>query len=273
MPLEKIADSSCYYRLTGRDDAPVLMLAHSLGLDHGMWDPQAEDLSAHFRVLRYDIRGHGASSVTSGEYRIDQLGADALALADALKVDRFAFCGLSLGGMIGQWLAAHAPDRVTTAVLANTSARADAGRMESRRQAVLAKGMGAIADAVMERFFSPRLLAENPRVVADARRTLLATNPAGYAGCCAAIRDMDLRATLKTIRVPVLLISGDLDTSLPWTGHGDLLAREIPGARVVRLPTAHLSNLEAPRAFTDALFDVLLPTQTDEPVRDVRRPS
>src|SRR3954471_9098048 len=119
MPLIQIADTTCYYRLTGRDDAPVLMLAHSLGQDHGMWDPQAADLSTHFRVLRYDLRGHGASGAPAGDYRIDQLGADALALADALGVQQFAFCGLSLGGMIGQWLAINAPQRTTAVVLAN----------------------------------------------------------------------------------------------------------------------------------------------------------
>ena len=260
MPVQTIADTRCYYRLTGPDDAPVLMLSHSLGQDHGMWDPQIADLSAHFRVLRYDVRGHGASPATPGDYRIEQLGADALALVDALGIDRFAFCGLSLGGMIGQWLAAHAPDRLTAVVLANTSARADPERMETRRKTVLASGMSAVADMVMGRFFSLRSLAENSHVVASARRTLLATDPVGYAGCCAAIRDMDLTATLKRIRVPVLVIDGQLDTSLPWSGHGDVLARDIAGAQVVHLPTAHLSNLEAPRAFTAALFDFLAPT-------------
>jgi 3-oxoadipate enol-lactonase / 4-carboxymuconolactone decarboxylase len=260
MPVQTIADTRCYYRLTGPDDAPVLMLSHSLGQDHGMWDPQIADLSAHFRVLRYDVRGHGASPATPGDYRIEQLGADALALVDALGIDRFAFCGLSLGGMIGQWLAAHAADRLTAVVLANTSARADAERMETRRKTVLASGMSAVADMVMGRFFSLRSLAENSHVVASARRTLLATDPVGYAGCCAAIRDMDLTATLKRIRVPVLVIDGQLDTSLPWSGHGDVLARDIAGAQVVHLPTAHLSNLEAPRAFTAALFDFLAPT-------------
>ena len=262
MPLLTLAKTTCYYRLDGRDDRPVLMLAHSLGQDHGMWDAQASDLSPHFRVLRYDIRGHGASASTPGDYSIDELGNDALGLADALGIDQFAFCGVSLGGMIGLWLAAHAPARLTAAVLANTSARPGAERMETRRKAVLAGGMQAVAGAVMGRFFSPRMIAENPPAVAAARRTLLATDPTGYAGCCGAIRDLDLTTVLERIRLPVLVISGELDASLPWSGHGEVLARAIPGARVVHLPTAHLSNLEAPRSFTATLLDFFLPPHT-----------
>ncbi|MDO8679631.1 MAG: 3-oxoadipate enol-lactonase [Acidobacteriota bacterium] len=261
MPLLSLGDLTCYYRMDGRDDRPVLMLSHSLGQDHGMWDAQAADLSAHFRVLRYDTRGHGASTATPGDYRIEQLGRDALALADALAIDRFAFCGLSLGGMIGLWLASHAPTRLTAAVLANTSPRPGAERMEARRQAVLSSGMAAVADAVMGRFFSPRRLAADPPTVAAARRTLLATDPAGYAGCCTAIRDVNLTAVLGDIRLPILIISGNLDVSLPWSGHGDVLANAIAGARAVHLPTAHLSNLEAPRSFTAALVDFLLPSE------------
>jgi 3-oxoadipate enol-lactonase/4-carboxymuconolactone decarboxylase len=259
MPVLTIADTTCYYRMSGAEDAPVLMLSHSLGQDHGMWDAQAADLADHFRVLRYDIRGHGASGVTPGDYQIEQLGGDALALADALGIDHFAFCGVSLGGMIGQWIAANAPGRVTAAVLANTSPRADAARMEARRIDVLAGGMAAVADAVMAHFFSPRLLAAQPPAVADARRTLLATSPQGYAGCCAAIRDLDLTATLNRISVPVTVVDGKLDTSMPWPQHGEILARDIPGARVVRLDAAHLSNLERPRGFSAAVLGFLLP--------------
>jgi 3-oxoadipate enol-lactonase/4-carboxymuconolactone decarboxylase len=262
MPLLAIGNTTCYYRLDGRDHHPVLMLAHSLGQDHGMWDAQARELSAHLRVLRYDIRGHGASAATPGDYSIDQLGKDALALADALGIETFAFCGLSLGGMIGLWLATHAPARLTAAVLANTSARPGAERMEARRRAVLAGGMDAVVDEVMGRFFSPRMLAENGADVAAARRTLRSTNPNGYAGCCAAIRDLDLTEAAKQIRLPALIVVGDLDASLPWTGHGEVLAGAIAGARVVRLPTAHLSNLEAPRSFAAALVEFLRPPDT-----------
>lgn len=209
MPAIPTGRTSCYYRMTGSDGAPVLMLSHSLGQDHGMWDPQVADLEPYFRVLRYDTRGHGASSVVPGDYTVEELGRDALALADAHGIERFAFCGLSLGGMIAQWLAVHAPERVSAIVLANTSPRPDAERMEARRKAVLAGGMGAVADAVMGRFFSPRLLSANTPAVAASRRTLLATDPMGYAGCCAAIRDMDLQANLADIRVPALVIDGD----------------------------------------------------------------
>jgi 3-oxoadipate enol-lactonase/4-carboxymuconolactone decarboxylase len=263
MPLARIGDSTCYYRLDGADDRPVLVLVHSLGLDHGMWNPQASDLARHFRVLCYDIRGHGASSTTPSDYTIEQLGRDALALADVLGIERFAFCGLSIGGMIGLWLARNAPARLTAAVLANTSAHPGSERMEARRQAVMTGGMPAVADAVMNRFFSPHVLSTNSEVVATARRTLLGTDPVGYAGCCAAIRDFDFTSSLAEITVPILIVGSEVETSLPWNPHGDTLTRGIPGARVVLLPTAHVSNLEAPRAFLAALYDFLLPADSD----------
>jgi 3-oxoadipate enol-lactonase/4-carboxymuconolactone decarboxylase len=257
MPVLNVGGLDCFYRMEGLEDAPVLMLSHSLGQDHGMWDAQALALSQQFRVLRYDIRGHGASQVTNGDYRMEQLGADALALINALKIDRFAFCGLSLGGMIGQWLAAHAPERLTAVVLANTSPMTDAAAMETRRQAVLAGGMEGVVEIVMRRFFSPATLHAPATVTANSRRALLATDPVGYAGCCAAIRDMDHGPLLATIQIPVLVISGTRDISTPWAGHGERLASEIAGARTVHLETAHLSNLEAPRAFLAAVREFL----------------
>jgi 3-oxoadipate enol-lactonase / 4-carboxymuconolactone decarboxylase len=260
MPLLNIGPAACYYRFDGADDRPVVVLSHSLGLDHGMWDAQAADLLPHFRVLRYDTRGHGASSAPEGDYSIAELGRDVLAVADACAVPRFAFCGLSLGGMIGQWLGINAPERLTHLVLANTSARlSDPQQMETRRRAVLERGMSAIEDLVMARFFSPAVLASSSAYVATARRTLLSTNPVGYAGCCAAIRDMDHTGLLSAIRVPTLVISGDLDAGMPWDGHAAVLAGAIESARAVRLPAAHISNLERPRSFSAALLDFLMP--------------
>jgi 3-oxoadipate enol-lactonase / 4-carboxymuconolactone decarboxylase len=260
MPLLTLDGRRCYYRDEGADDRPAIVLSHSLGADHGMWDAQSADLLPHFRILRYDTRGHGASSAPSGDYTIAELGQDVLSLADARGLGRFAFCGLSLGGMIGQWLGVHAPDRLTHLVLANTTARvSDPSSMETRRRTVLEQGIAGIADMVMARFFSPPVLASGVPVVGSARRTLMATDPVGYAGCCAAIRDMDQRPLLPKITTPTLVISGDHDVAMSWDDHGAVLAREIQGAKAVRLPAAHLSNLERPRSFTSALFDFLLP--------------
>jgi 3-oxoadipate enol-lactonase/4-carboxymuconolactone decarboxylase len=253
-----------YYRLDGPDDGPVLIFSHSLGCDHTQWDAQAAALEPHMRVLRYDIRGHGGTETTAGDYSTEMLASDVLALADALGIERFAFCGLSLGGMIGQWLGARAAGRVTALVLANTSARLpDPKGMEARRRTVLENGMAPLAAEVMGRFFTPERVKANPPEVAARRRVLLATDPAGYAGCCAAVRDMDQVALLGSIAVPTLLIVGDRDVSTPWQGHGEVLAEKIGGARVEHLPTAHLSNLEAPRAFNAALFRFLLPASAD----------
>ena len=253
-----------YYRIDGRDDRPVLILSHSLGCDHTLWDEQAAALATHFCVLRYDTRGHGATAAPSGDYTIETLALDSLALADSLGIRQFAWCGLSLGGMIGQWLAANAPDRVSALVLANTSPHlTDATLMESRRQAVLEHGMAAIEDAVLGRFFTPEQLRAVTPDVQRIRRVLRATNPAGYAGCCAAIRDMDLRPLLSSIRAPVCIIAGDYDVSTPWQGHGEILASSIAGSRVEHLPAAHLSNLGMPRTFNAALSRFLLEPPAD----------
>ncbi len=261
MPFLTVGDGTrLYYQLEGNDDRPVLMFSHSLGGDHTMWEPQAAAFVPYFRILRYDTRGLGASAVSPGEYTIERLGQDALEIADQFGFDQFAFCGISLGGMTGQWIAAHAPDRLTHLVLANTSPKASSpSSWDERRRTVLERGMAAIADAMMERYFSPEVLArKDPRVV-RLRRNLLGTHPGGYAGCCSAIRDMDLTGLLHKIRTPTLVIGSEEDPSLPWTGHSDILVREIPGAEARQIPAHHLSNLDRPGAFNAALGAFLLP--------------
>jgi len=253
-----------YYRLEGREDRPVLVFSHSLGVDHGQWEPHLPGLLPHFRILRYDIRGHGASDVPAGDYTVEELGRDVLAITDQAGVGQFAFCGVSLGGMIGQWLGARAGDRVTQLVLAATSAKlGNPALMEDRRKAVVSGGIASIAEAVMGRFFTAESVAANSPAVASTRATLLATNPVGYAGCCAAIRDIDQRALLPEIHAPTLILAGDRDVSLPFAGNGDMLAQSIAGARVVHLPAAHLLNLERPRSFTAALLEFLSPEPAD----------
>ena len=259
MPFISVNNTRLFYRLEGRADLPVLVLSHSLGCDSGMWDAQMPDLLEHFRLLRYDTRGHGASDVPAGDYSIDMLGRDALELCTALGVRRFAFCGLSMGGAVGQWLALNAPKNIAALVLANTSPKfGTRDTWDARLQAVRNGGMPALADAVMERFLSPanRMSAVGQSV----RCVLLATDPAGYAGCCVALRDVDFKNSLCQIKIPALVIGSDEDPSTPWQGNGDILAREIAGAKAVVLRGAHLSNLEQPRSFTSALLNFLLDT-------------
>ncbi len=268
MPFATIDDTRLFYRLEGYDDKPTLVLAHSLGLDHSLWDAQVPDLLSHFRVLRFDTRGHGASDAPTGEYSIERLARDVLGLADALGVSTFAYCGISLGGFIGQWLGANAADRLTRLVLANTSSNVGPpSNWEARKQTVLTQGMGALGDMFVERSFSAATVERNEPRVDSLRRVFLGTTPRGYAGCCAAIRDMNLTAALHTIRLPVMLIVGERDLGTPWAGHGEVLAREIAGAQVLRLPAAHLSNVECPRSFTAALFEFLAPKPAGDPLQ------
>jgi len=259
LPFATIHNARMFYRLQGNAGRPVLILSHSIGTDQAMWELQIGDLLPHFQILRYDTRGHGASEATTGEYSIEMLGKDILALADALEISQFAFCGLSLGGAIGQWVAVHAPERVTHLVLANTSAQfIPRANWETRIAAVVKGGMSAVVDVAMERFFSPDTLAKQNPNVASIRSVFLGTDPVGYLGCCAALRDMNHVDLLRQIKSPTLVISGERDVATPWSGHGEMLAREIPGAKTVHLAAAHLSNIERPHSFTTALFGFLL---------------
>jgi len=260
LPFATIDNTRLFYRLEGKAGAPVLVLSHSIGADHGMWAPQVADLLPHFQVLRYDTRGHGASGASAGEYSIELLARDVLGLANSLGIGKFAFCGLSLGAAIGQWLGIYAADRLTGLILANTSPQFGPRiNWETRMKMVREGGMAAIVDMAMQRFFSPETLARADVYANSVKSVLLGTDPAGYVACCAALRDVDNRQSLRDVHVPTLVIVGDRDVSTPWEGHGEILARDIPGARAVRLPAAHLSNLERPRSFTLALLEFLLP--------------
>lgn len=246
------------YRSDGAADKPVLLLSNSIGTDLTMWDPQIEALGKHFRVLRYDSRGHGASDVPAGPYSMDRLGRDVIELLDALNISRVHFLGLSLGGMVGQWLGIHAPERIDRLILANTSAYlGPADQWEGRIASVMKADPQETADMFLRNWFPPQLLEAGGPMIAKIRAMLLATDPQGFAGSYAAVRDMDMRRTIALITAPTLVIAGQYDTvTLP--GHSELIAAIVPGAKLVILPVVHLSNLEAPDAFLNAVLEFLL---------------
>jgi 3-oxoadipate enol-lactonase/4-carboxymuconolactone decarboxylase len=265
LPFVTVNSTRLFYRLEGRADLPVLVLSHSLGCDHSMWDPQMPDLLEHFRVLRYDTRGHGASDVPQGDYTVEQLGHDVVELAGALGVKQFSFCGLSMGGAVGQWLAIRKPELLSRLVLSNTSPQFGTRETwEARLQALREGGMPAVAETAMQRFFSGE--RQTSTSAQSVRAVLLGTDPSGYAACCAALRDFNNRNELGQIKAPTLIIAGDQDPSTPWEGNGEVLAREIPGAKSVRLRGAHLSNLEQPRSYTAALLEFLVQESSGDPL-------
>ncbi len=245
------------WRMDGPAGAPVLVLSNSLGTTHAMWAPQMAAFAQRRRVLRYDTRGHGASDAPAGAYGIDRLAQDVVELMDAAGVPRADVCGLSLGGMTAQRLGVVAPGRIDRLVLANTSAfMGPPAAWRARIEAVSASGMAAVADGVVARWFTPVFRERDPAAVSRVRDMLLAADPAGYAGCCAAIRDMDQRATAALIRAPTLVIAGAHDPATP-PEHGRLLAAAVPGAVHRELQAAHLSNVEAPGPFGQAVLEHL----------------
>jgi 3-oxoadipate enol-lactonase len=257
MPFAELQDVRIHYDLTGPANAPVLVFSNSLGANLSMWDMQLADFSGNMRVLRYDTRGHGESSVPPEPYNFDQLGGDILGLLDALHLDRVFFCGLSMGGMTGQWLGTHAPERVSKLVLCSTGAKiGTAETWNARIDAVRRLGMKSISAAVVERWFTARFREQSPAVVEQTKRMIEATSVEGYAACCGALRDSDLRACLSGIRTPTLVISGTRDLATP-PADGRFLAENISQARYVELDAAHLSNIEQRDRFTAELRSFL----------------
>lgn len=246
-----------HYRLDGPAQAPVLLLSNSLGTSLAMWDAQIPAFARRFRVLRYDVRGHGASDVPPGEYDIEQLGRDALGLLDALELEKVHFCGLSVGGLTGQWLALNAPQRLHKLVICNTAAKIGTAETWNARIALVQdRGMTEVAPGAIGRWFTAAFAELEPAAVAAVRSQLLATPPAGYASACAAVRDADFRAQLPALKVPLLVVAGIHD---PVTTVEDarFIAGSVPGARLAELPAAHLSNIEARERFDAVVLDFL----------------
>jgi 3-oxoadipate enol-lactonase len=240
--------------LTGPPAAPVLVLGNSLGTSAAVWDWQVGELGKSFRLLRYELPGHGGSAAAAGPYTIASLGAGVLALLDSLGIARVGYCGISLGGMVGIWLASHAPDRVAALGLVCTSAYLPpADSWHARAAQVRTAGLAAISAAVISRWFTPAFAAAAPSVVEQFRNDLEGTDPLGYANCCEAIAAMDQRTDLAAITAPALVIAGADDPATP-AEHGAVIAAGIDGARLEVIPdAAHLAAVSAPGTVTDAL--------------------
>jgi 3-oxoadipate enol-lactonase len=245
--------------LSGPSRAPVVVLGNSLGTSAAVWDRQVPQLQQSFRLLRFELPGHGGSAAPPGEYTVAGLGAGVLGLLDSLGVDRVGYCGTSVGGMIGMWLAAHAPDRIAALGLVCTSAYLPpAAGWLARADQVRAAGMASVCGPVISRWFTPEYAATAPAVIDGFRAEFVRTDPGGYAGCCAAIARMDQRPALPAIAAPTLVLAGADDLATPRE-HGEVIARGIPGARLDVIPSAaHLAAVSAPAQVTSVIEAHLL---------------
>jgi 3-oxoadipate enol-lactonase len=250
-------DTTISYEVEGPHDAPVLLLINSIASTRELWARQVPGFAGRYRVIRYDARGHGRSSAPPGEYTLEQLGRDALAVLDDARADAAHVCGISLGGITAQWLGIHAPARVRSLVLANTGARIGTAESWNERIALVrAKGMSAVADMTIPRWFSAEFQERDPETV-HTFRTMIQSCPAeGYIGCCAALRDADLREAISRIAAPTLVIASSDDPATPADGLAFIRDR-VPGARMVTVDSRHLSNIECAEAFTAAVLDFL----------------
>jgi 3-oxoadipate enol-lactonase len=243
-----------HHSLEGPEDAPMIVFSNSLGTTGAMWDAQAAALSDRFRVLRYDTRGHGETSAPAGPYTVAELGGDVLALLDRLGLERVSFCGLSIGGMTGMWLGVHAPERIERLVICCTGMQLPPAEMWTERAALIReKGMGEVIDATMERWFTPAFPERSPETVQRIREIFLTTDPEGYAGCCEALAEFDMRGQLDAITAPTLVIAGE-DDPVGTPERAAAVGEEIRGSRVAILSDArHLPAVEQPDAVTREL--------------------
>jgi 3-oxoadipate enol-lactonase len=246
-----------HVELEGPEQAPVLMLSNSLGTTLRMWDAQAPKFTRHFRLLRYDRRGHGQSGVPKGPYSMERLGRDVLKILDALRVQKVHWCGLSMGGMVGQWLGANTPQRIERLILSNTACYyPDKTLWHDRIKAVSEGGIAAIADRSLGTWLSSGFRERDPETTARMKAMLLSTPVEGYLGCCAAVRDMDHREILAKIAAPTLVIAGRHDTATPIAAN-EFIRSRIPGASLTILDAAHIANVETPDEYTDTVLGFL----------------
>lgn len=246
---------SLHYERSGREGAQTLILSTSLGATLEMWDPQRKAFEQNFDLIRYDMRGHGQSTIAPGPYSIEMLANDVLALMESLDLSNVIFCGISIGGAIGQWLAINAPERFCGFVLSNTAAKI--GTLEGwteRIAAVELGGVAAIADRSIQGWLTAQFREAHPEIAANLKQMLLSCNPAGYIAACAAVRDFDFRNALHAIRKPVCILAGTHDGSTT-VADAVFLRDSIADASLIELQAAHISNVEASDAFNAAVLN------------------
>jgi 3-oxoadipate enol-lactonase len=253
------ADDGCplHVQVEGRDGAPALMLSNSLGTNLQMWDDQAAEFAKNFRLVRYDRRGHGKSGVPKGPYSMERFGRDVLSILDALNIKTTSWCGLSMGGMVGQWLGANAANRIDKLILSNTNFNyADKTPWNDRIRLVREKGLGDLVGPNMERWFTKEFRARAPQAIGRMTDAFLATNPAGYIASCEAIRDMDFTASNLRITAPTLVIVGKYDPATPPSA-GEAIQKQIKGAKLASLDAAHIANIEQPKQYAETVLNFL----------------
>lgn len=242
------------YQIEGPENAPVIVLSNSLGTTLSMWQPQISALTSHFRVLRYDTHGHGKTEKNE-TVTLAQLGEDVVALLDHLAIEKAHFCGISMGGLTGLWLARYKPQRFHSVTVLNSAAKiGEATGWLSRAQAVREKGMQAIAATAPERWFSESYRLTAATHVAFLCQQLAESSPEGYASCCEALANADLRAELSAIDLPVLLIAGELDP-VTTVADAQFMQQKIDGSRLEIVTASHLSSIEAPEVLNALLIE------------------
>ena len=241
----------------GRDSGPTLMLSNSLGCTLQMWEPQMKALTRLFRVIRYDRRGHGKSGAPPGPYSMERFGRDVLAILDDLNIEKVHWCGISMGGMVGQWLAANAPERLGKVILSNTTCYyPDPTNWLARISAIKQGGMAAAADAIIAAWLTADFREREPRIAANMKAMLLACPIQGYLACCETLSTLDQRELLPGIKNPTLVIAGRHDMGTPISA-GEFIRSQRPGAALTILDAAHIANVEQPHAFTETVVGFL----------------
>jgi 3-oxoadipate enol-lactonase len=253
-------DDNCpiHIEIEGRPGAPVLMLSNSLGTNLNMWNDQAPEFAKHFRLVRYDRRGHGRSGVPQGPYSMERLGRDVISILDELGIKKTNWCGLSMGGMVGQWLGANAPDRIGRLVLSNTTSYyVDKAPWYDRIKFVQEKGLDALVDTNMARWFTESFRKRAPEALMRMKEMFVATKVPGYVACCEAIATMDFRASNPRITAPTLVIVGTKDAATPPSA-GEAIAAQVKSTKFVSFEAAHMANVEQPKQYTETILNFLL---------------